>query len=236
MPRPEESAASLLRQIAQERTSTRAFLDKAVPQDLLDEVFSIAQQTPSWCNIQPWRLTLTRGAATESIRAALLETAAKTPPSPDIEFPFTYPTPYSDRRKECGIALYGAMDIVRENKAGRYDAWLRNYAIFDAPHLLVISRDTRLGEYATLDVGVWLGSFLAAAQSMGIATCAMASIAAYPQTLRENLNIPTEETILLGIAIGYADLSNKVNTARTTRQPVSDNLRVVTSTTSTKQD
>jgi len=219
-------SADDLRALLKSRTSVRAFLPDPLSEEEIATLFALAQGAPSWCNIQPWRLSLTTGSATESIRNALLETAKSAAPKPEIPFPSVYPTPYSDRRKECGVALYGAMDITRENKAGRYDAWLRNYAIFDAPHLLVVSRDTRLGEYATLDVGVWLGTFLLAAQSMGIHTCTMASIAAYPELLREELDIPTEETILVGVAIGRADQGKKVNSARTTRQELSLSLRI----------
>ena len=32
-------------------------------------------------------------------------------------------------RIACGVALYQAMGIARDDKAGRYDAWLRNYAL-----------------------------------------------------------------------------------------------------------
>lgn len=221
------STAQELEEILRSRTSVRAFQPDPLSSEEIDTLFCMAQLAPSWCNIQPWRLTFTQGAATESIREKLLETAKSSEANPDIPFPSIYPDPYSNRRKECGIALYGAMDITRENKAGRYDAWLRNYAIFDAPHLLVVSRDERLGEYATLDVGVWLGTFLAVAESLGIQTCAMASIAAYPDLLRDQLEIPAEETILLGIAIGHADTSKKVNTTRTTRQHSELFLRIL---------
>ena len=55
------------------------------------------------------------------------------------------------------------MGIAREDKAGRYDAWLRNYAFFDAPHVAIVACDRRLGPYAYVDVGVWLGYVLTAA-------------------------------------------------------------------------
>lgn len=220
------TASSQLEKLLRSRKSVRAFQPNPLSTEEIDALFRVAQLAPSWCNIQPWRLTLTRGSATESIREALLASAKNSVANPDIPFPGVYPDPYSNRRKECGVALYGAMDIARDDKAGRYDAWLRNYAIFDAPHLLVVSRDERLGEYATLDVGVWLGTFLAVAESLGIQTCAMASIAAYPELLRDHLEIPAEETILLGVAIGHSDLSKKVNAARTTRQDSELFLRI----------
>jgi nitroreductase len=223
----ENQVATLL----QERCSVRGFLPEPLPQDTLDALFAMAQRAPSWCNIQPWRLALTDPPMTRIVSEALLEVAKKQLPQADVPFPLVYPEPYDGFRKKCGGALYGAMGIAREDKAKRYDAWLRNYEFFDAPHLLVVSRDKTLGEYATLDVGVWLGTFLVAAQSLGVHTCPMASVAAYPRPLRELLEIPENEVILFGLALGTADPTVPANSARTTRQPVAANLRHITSNT-----
>ncbi len=222
---PQSQLATLL----EERSSTRGFLPEPLPEATLDALFAMAQRAPSWCNIQPWRLVLTAPPMTKKVSEALLLRATKDLPCPDLAFPSVYPAPYDGLRKQCGGALYSAMDIARDEKSKRYDAWLRNYEIFGAPHLLVVSRDKQLGEYATLDVGVWLGTFLVAAQSLGIDTCPMASIAAYPQPLRDLLDISEDQLILFGVAFGIADPKVPANAARTTREPLAANLRVVKS-------
>jgi nitroreductase len=148
-------------------------------------------------------------------------------PQPDLPFPLDYPEPYLTHRRACGHALYGAMGIERSDKSRRYDAWLRNYAIFGAPHVAIVTRDRRLGEYATLDVGVWLGVLLAGAQTLGIDACPMAALAAYPKPLRERLDIPDEEIILFGIALGYEDPETPANQCRTDREPVEANVELV---------
>jgi len=222
---PEIKAENAIASLLQQRNSTRGFLPDPVAPETLDALFAMAQRAPSWCNIQPWRLVVTDPPLTKTVSEALLACAKSQLPAADVPFPLVYPEPYDGFRKKCGGALYGAMGIAREDKSKRYDAWLRNYEIFGAPHLVVVSRDKRLGEYATLDVGVWLGTLLLAAQSLGIHTCPMASIAAYPQPLRELLDIPEDELILFGIAIGNADPKVAANSARTTREPVSSNLR-----------
>lgn len=228
MPPASPEASEQLAALLAERSSVRGFLPQPIERQTLDALFAMAQKAPSWCNIQPWRLIVTSPPLTGTVSEALLAAAKSQLPTPDLEFPLVYPEPYNSHRRQCGGALYGAMGIPREDKAGRYDAWLRNYQLFDAPHLVVVSRDRRLGEYATLDVGVWLGTFLVAAQSLGIDTCAMASVAAYPKPLRELLGIVDEEIILFGIAIGHRDPAVPANEARTTRQPASANLRHVT--------
>lgn len=225
---PEIKAENSVAALLQERSSSRGFLPEPLAQETIDALFAMAQRAPSWCNTQPWRMVITDPPATKVVSDALLQSAKSSLPNPEVPFPLVYPEPYDGFRKKCGGALYGAMGIAREDKAKRYDAWLRNYEIFGAPHLVVVSRDKRLGEYATLDVGVWLGTLLVAAQSLGVHTCPMASIAAYPGPLRELLDIPEDELILFGIAIGKADPEVAANSARTTREAVSANLRHIT--------
>ena len=44
------------------RRSVRGYLDKEVPQDVLNRIFEIAQQSPSNCNVQPWKVYVASGA------------------------------------------------------------------------------------------------------------------------------------------------------------------------------
>lgn len=207
-----------------DRRSIRGFKPDPIGRDTLTELFAAAQHAPSWCNIQPWRVAVTLPPRTAEL-AAIMQAAAKSGfPSADVAFPIDYPPPYKQHRIACGAALYTEMGIAREDKAGRYDAWLRNYAFFDAPHMAVVSCDKRLGSYALIDVGVWLGYVLTKAQDLGIATCPMAAVAAYPAPLRANLPIGETDQILFGIALGYADDSVPANRTRTTREPVEANV------------
>lgn len=210
-----------------ERSSKRAFKPEPVPRAVLEQMFAAAQQAPSWCNVQPWRVAITEPPVTGELAKALQAAAKSGFPQPEIPFPLEYPSPYKENRIACGAALYTAMGVAREDKAGRYDAWLRNYALFDAPHVAVVSCDRRLGPYAYVDVGVWLGYVLTAATLLGLDTCAMASVAAYPAPLRARLAIAETDVILFGLVIGHADEEAPANTCRTTRDEASKNVSFV---------
>ena len=207
-----------------ERRSMRAFAPEPIERATLTEMFAAAQRAPSWCNVQPWRVFVTEPPRTRELADALVAAAKSGLPHAEVPFPLDYPTPYKERRIGCGSALYRAMGIAREDKAGRYDAWLRNYGFFDAPHVAIVACDKRLGPYAYVDVGVWLGYVLTAAQAMGIDTCPMASVAAYPEALRAALPIGETEVVLFGLALGHADPAAPANATRTTREPVEANL------------
>jgi len=81
--------------------------------------------------------------------------------------------------------------------------------------------------YGLLDLGVWLGTLLPAAQALGIATCPMASVVGYPQVLRAELPISSEEVLAFGLALGIADPAVPANAARTSRELVDANLTFV---------
>ncbi|MEO8701482.1 MAG: nitroreductase [Kofleriaceae bacterium] len=210
-----------------DRRSMRAFRPEPIDPVTLHRLFAAAQRAPSWCNVQPWRVTVTMPPVTAELSAALQKAATSGLPHAEIPFPLDYPAPYHGHRKQCGIALYQAMGVAKEDKAGRYTAWLRNYALFDAPHLAVVACDRRLGPYAYVDVGVWLGYVLTAAAALGIETCPMASIAAYPEPLRAALPIADTDIVLFGLVLGHADAGAATNTCRTNREPVEANVTFV---------
>lgn len=207
-----------------ERRSVRAFLPRGVSAEVLTRIFERAQNAPSWCNIQPWRVWLASGEPRDRFVARMVEAAGSRMPSPDIPFPLDYPEPYAAHRRACGKALYEAMGVERHDREGRHAAWMRNFMAFDAPHVAIVGIDRRFGPYAALDVGCWLESVMLLATSEGLATCAMASLATYPDVARETLAIPDEIVILFGIAIGYEDPEASANACRTTREPLSANL------------
>jgi len=209
------------------RRSMRGFRAEPIPRAELEQVFGAAQRAPSWCNVQPWRVALTEPPVTDELAAAMQAAARTSLPHAELPFTLDYPSPYKERRVACGVALYEAMGITRDDKAGRYDAWLRNYAFFGAPHVAIVACDRRLGPYAYLDVGVWLGYVLTAAAALGIDTCPMASVAAYPEPLRQRLPIGDTETILFGLALGRADEDVAANRCRTDREPVAANVTFV---------
>ena len=209
------------------RRSIRAFRPDPIPRATLDEIFSAAQLAPSWCNVQPWRVAITEPPFTAQLAAELQAAAKSQLPHAEVPFPLDYPEPYKQHRQACGVALYQAMGIARDDKAKRYDAWLRNYALFDAPHVAVVACDRRLGPYAYVDVGVWLGYVLSAAAERDVDTCPMASVAAYPEVLRARLPIADTDVILFGIVFGHADEEAPANRCRTTREPTAANVKFV---------
>ena len=206
------------------RRSCRAFRPEPAPRATLERVLTQAQSAPSWCNIQPWRVWLASGAKRDLFVAQMLEAASGQMPAPHVPFPLDYPEPYGAHRKACARALYESMGVARDDGAARHAAWLRNFVAFDAPHVAMVGIDSRFGLYAALDVGCWLEALFLALHAEGLAACAQASLALYPDVARSVLGVPEGITLLFGVAMGYEDTEAAANRCRTTREPIDANV------------
>lgn len=215
-----------VQQALSQRRSVRGFLPTPASPETLRTLFERAQRSPSWCNIQLWRVWVTSGETTTRLANAMLAAVDANPNGQaEVPFPAGYPEPYGTHRRECGKALFSAMGIARDDMPARLSAFRANYEAFGAPHIVILAYDGHFGTYGALDMGCYLQSVLLAAEELGLATCPQAALANYPEAIRSVLPIPTNLTILCGIALGYEDKSVKANACRTARAPLSDNVQ-----------
>jgi len=168
-------------EILRSRYSVRRFRSDTVPDETIGRILDLAQQTPSWCNCQPWQLLITRGEATERFRRALYAHARSgARAEPDFPFPEAYLGVYRERRKVCGVQLYQALGIGRDDKAAANAQALENFRFFGAPHVAIVTTDEVLGAYGMLDCGLYVQTFMLAARSLGVGSIAQAALASYP--------------------------------------------------------
>jgi nitroreductase len=207
-----------LEAVMRARYSARKFKPNPVPDATLRRILELAQCTPSWCNTQPWQLVITRGAATERFRRAMYAHARSgAAAEPDFPFPAAYEGVYRDRRKVCGVQLYQALGIGRENRAAAAEQSLENFRLFDAPHVAIVTTEAKLGVYGLLDCGLYVQSFLLAARDSGVDTIAQAALASYPDFIRSHFGLPPERKLVCGISFGHADAEHPINGYRTER-------------------
>jgi len=200
------------------RFSARKFLDRPVPEAILQRILDLAQHTPSWCNCQPWGLVITRGPATGRFREAMLAQARSGARAhPDFPFPAAYEGVYRDRRKVCGVQLYQALSIGKDDRAAAAEQSLENFRFFDAPHVAIVTTEEKLGVYGMLDCGLYLQSFMLAARDAGVDSIAQAALASYPDFVRAFFRLPPERKVVCGISFGYAQASHAIHGYRTQR-------------------
>ncbi|WP_299848712.1 nitroreductase [uncultured Roseovarius sp.] len=206
-----------LRGIFDARYSCRAFRPDPLPDETIRQIVSTAGRAPSWCNAQPWQVTITRGDETERFRTALLDAVTNEKPNPDFAWPNAYPGATGTRRRICGFQLYESVGIARGDQEARHRQSMENYRLFGAPHVAIISSESDLGAYGALDCGGFVTAFTLAATALGVATIAQASVAAYPQMIRQHFDLPENRLVLCAISFGYADPDHPANGFRTER-------------------
>ena len=214
--------ADVLERLLEQRYSCRGFLPTPVPRETIERILALAQRTASWCNSQPWHLTITSGAATERFREALLAHAQVNESAPDLPFPAEYRGVYLDRRRECGLQLYRAVGVARGDREAGARQGLENFRLFGAPHAAIVTSDARLGVYGAIDCGAYVSNFMLAARSLGVASIAQAALARHSGFVRERFGIGDDRIVVCGISFGFEDPAHPANAFRTSRAPVAD--------------
>jgi len=209
-----------VREALEKRKSTRAFLDQDVDAATISRILETARHAPSGVNTQPWQVAVVSGESKNRLQTQL-EKAFRTGKKGNMDYSY-YPnewnSPYRERRKACGLQLYSALEISRENRRRQIDQWAANYRAFDAPVMLLFFMDAGLQQGSFLDYGMFLQSVMLAAVEEGLATCPQASLAEYPHIVKEMLGYPEDSTLLCGMALGYEDTEAPVNSYRTPRE------------------
>jgi len=205
------------------RHSCRAFLDRPVPPGTIERLLWLAQRSASWSNTQPWQVIVTTGEGTARFRRALRTEAERRDGGMDSDFPrpARYDGVHNERRRECGWQLYNAVGVARGDRAASARQALRNFDLFGAPHAAIITSAASQGIYGALDCGVYVGNFLLAAQSLGLAAIAQAALARYGAFMHGYFSIPDDQKVLLGISFGYPDQGAAANSYRTSRADLS---------------
>ena len=212
--------------LLQRRASCRGFLATPVAAETMQRILETAQLTPSWNNVQPWQVILTQPPATERVRQALMA-AGTGDQGFDIAPPTGYQGVYLERRRACGWGLYAAVGVAKGDRAASARQAGENFRLFGAPHLALVTHDKQLGTYGTLDCGAWVNNFMLAAACHGVATIAQAAVASCSPLLRRLLDVPSDQQIVCGISIGYADPDHPANQFRTGRAPLREVVRWV---------
>ena len=206
------------------RKSTRAFLKKEVSSETLRGILDVARYSPSGVNTQPWQVAVVTGGKKQSLCAKIEQQFRNSGKGkPDYSYyPDEWKDPYRSRRKACGLQMYSALKISREDKERQRDQWSANYRAFDAPVALFFFLDPVLGTGSFVDYGMFLQSVMLAAVEKGLATCPQAALGEYPDLVKQELGYPDETTLVCGMALGYEDKNAVVNSYRTDRLQVDE--------------
>ena len=213
------------------RMSVRAFTPQPVPREVIAELLQTASRAPSGTNTQPWKVYVLQGAsqaalvdevcaAHDAIRAQP-ELAADYREAYDY-YPEQWVSPYIDRRRENGWGLYGLLGIGKGDKDKMHAQHQRNFRFFDAPVGLMFTIDKVMGRGSLVDYGMFMQNLMVAARGRGLHTCPQAAWNGFAKIILPHIGAGADEMLVCGMALGYADESELVNTFHTPRVPVEE--------------
>ena len=207
--------------VIRDRYSCRRYRAEQVDAQTIRRILDVSRQTPSWCNTQPWHVLIVSGKAIEEFRNQFYEHATLgATPKPDFAFPLRYEGIYRERRKVCGVQLYQALGIGREDRTAAAEQSLENFRFFGAPHVALLTTEEDLGVYGAIDCGLYVSNFMLAAQNFGVASIAQAALASYPDFIRGYFDLPPQRKFVCGISFGYAVANHAINVYRTDRSAI----------------
>ena len=213
------------------RMSARAFTQQPVTRETLTELLQAASRAPSGTNTQPWKVYVLQGVSRDTLcgKVCAAHEAIRANPALAADYreeydyyPEKWVSPYIDRRRENGWGLYGVLGITKGDKEQMHLQHQRNYKFFDAPVGLMFTIDRVMGRGSLLDYGMFMQNIMVAARGHGLHTCAQAAWNGFAKIILPHIGAGPEEMLVCGMALGYADTSDVVNTFKTPRVPVEE--------------
>jgi nitroreductase len=212
------------------RFSCRKFVeDQQVPRETLEAILAVASRAPSGSNIRPWKAYVVQGAS----RTALCEKVCEAHDSVHADpanadkfvqaydyYPTQWTSPYIDRRRTNGWALYQLLNIQRGEKDKMHAQHQQNFRFFGAPTGIFFTLDRVLGRGSLFDCGTFVQSVMLAARARGLHTCPQAAWNPYASIVLPHIGAPDAEMLVCALSIGWADASALVNTLETPRDAV----------------
>lgn len=202
-----------------DRRSCRAFLDRPVEKDILENLLMLATQAPSAINLQPWELTVVSGEEKKRLSRLLVKRMKEMQIScgPGAKAPL--PEYFVERERGLLKSIQPNLpentdfqDFINEGSCNFYGA----------PTAIILCIDEVFSSARLTDMGVLVGYLVLAAHAMGLSTCPIGLITAFDDEIKEELSLPEEKHVVIGVAVGYADPESPINLSRSERAPLDE--------------
>lgn len=206
------------------RRSLRAFLPEPLDSALLESVFAVAQRAPSNCNTQPWLVHVASGEVLETLRREMPGRFMSGEISMDFHYDGQYAGIYKERQHGSAQALYDAVGVARDDKAGRHEQFMRNFTFFDAPHVAFMFLPEPFGLREAADLGMYAQTLMLSLTAHGLGSCPQTALSFQANYVRETLGLDDSNKLLFGISFGRPDPDAAVNRCMTDRAALSDTI------------
>lgn len=206
-----------------ERHSARDFKKDQIPEETLKEIVRIASLTPSWENNQPWNVYIATGETADKIRNEwIAKHEDEIKGYPDMST--GHRTNYSQRSQDNMASFLADVGVFMDDSD--LTEFVQSQAVlFNSPAIVYLTLEKGYVGWAVNDLGAFSMSLMLAAKELGVDSIPAYEIVKYPDVIREHMDIPDNEDIIMGIALGY-EVEDKINEYRSTRLDLDEILTI----------
>merc|ERR550537_2043223 len=114
---------------------------------------------------------------------------------------------YSERRKECGNALYKSINVPKDDLPGKLKQLAKNADFFGAPVGIIVTVDRMFDRCGWGNVGMFLSTFALLCEEEGLSTCFQGYFGMYQHVVRSVIKQidSDKEAVWCGVCVGYSN-------------------------------
>jgi len=205
-----------------ERSSVRAYMDRPIEKEKIELLLRLASRAPSAINLQPWEVMVVAGEERKRLSRLLVKRMKELQVSCAPGAVSKLPEHFIKRQRDLFEILSPVIpegmqfqDFINEGSCNFYGA----------PVAIIISIDQVFSSTRLTDIGIFVGYLVLAAHALGLGTCPIGLITAFQDEIKEELNIPEEKNIVIGVAVGYPLKDAPINKIKTPREPIEKFVR-----------
>jgi nitroreductase len=205
------------------RYSVRAFKPDPIDRNTLNRILQAALRAPSWANTQPWEIHIAGGEVLDRLREAFMQNLRNcVARKPDLAAPKQWPLAFQERMVSLHGERTATLDRVCLDRSVLKELSEVNYQFFYAPAVAYLCMDRTLTPWSVFDLGLLAQSIMLSAQHFGVDSATAVTVVAHPGLIRDELKIPNDLSIIIGIALGHADPDHPQNQYRSPRRTVQE--------------
>lgn len=203
--------------------ATRKFTDQRVSEKTVRKVIEEAQRTPSLLNSQPWRIYVAEGEVAKTIRKEHEEKTLANE-EPHEEFDSLLNVEWDTFPSKNMATMSETLDYFLRGEADDFDQ--AQLKLFNAPVIVFLTIPKQSQAWSIFDLGGFSQTLMLAANNRGLSTMPAHAFVKYPEVIRKYLDIPEDETIGIGIGLGYPNKKATINNYKSKRVPLDEILKI----------
>ena len=203
--------------------ATRKFTDQRVSEKTVRKVIEEAQRTPSLLNSQPWRIYVAEGEVAKAIRKEHEEKTLVNE-EPHEEFDSLLNVEWDTFPSKNMATMSETLDYFLRGEADDFDQ--AQLKLFNAPVIVFLTIPKQSPAWSIFDLGGFSQTLMLAANNRGLSTMPAHAFVKYPEVIRKYLDIPEDETIGIGIGLGYPNKKATINNYKSKRVPLDEILKI----------